>query len=149
MKIKGHIVAEHWRNGELLERTERDNTITNAALAVISGLVGNTGSQTAFGYLAIGTSATAPAASQTALVAETAVSGLVRSSATVTRTTTAQTNDTLSLAHTWTAGGTAAINEVGIFNDPTVGVMLGRALTTAKNLLSGDTLAITYTVQFS
>lgn len=149
LKVKGHIVAEHYRDGVLLERTERDNTITNAALAVISGLVGNTGSQTAFGYLAIGTSSTAPAASQTALVAETAVSGLVRASATISRTTTTQTNDTLSFVHTWTAGGTATINEVGIFNDPTTGTMLGRALTTAKSMITGDTLAITYTVQFS
>lgn len=148
MKLKGHIVAEHRRNGELVSRTEKDNTITNAALAVLSGLAGNTGSQVAFTYLAIGTSSTAPAASQTALQAETAVSGLTRAAATVSRTTTAQTNDTLQLVHTWTAGGSATIEEVGIFNDATTGVMLGRALTTSKALAANDTLTITYTVQF-
>ena len=149
LKVKGHIVAEHRRNGVLLSRTERDNTIMNVAFAVFSGLVGATGTQVAFTYLALGTSSTAPVASQTTLVAETAVSGLTRAAATVTRTTTTQTNDTLSLTKTFTAAGTATINEVGIFNDPTVGVMAGRALTGTKALISGDTLAITYTIQFS
>ncbi len=149
IKIKGHVKVEHFRDGNLIEITERDNTITNAFFAVVSGLVGNTGSQVAMTYLALGTSSTAPAASQTALQAETVVSGLTRTSATISRTTTTQTNDTLQLTKTFTAGGSATIQEVGVFNDPTTGVMACRALTGAKALVSGDTLAITYTIKFS
>jgi hypothetical protein len=126
-----------------------NNTLTNTSRAVMSGLVGNTGAQVAFGYLALGTDATAPAASQTALIAETVVSGLARAAATIARITTTQTNDTLRFQKTFTAAGSANIQEVGFFNDPSVGVMGGRALTGSKNLISGDTLAITYTVQFT
>lgn len=150
MGVKGRFRLEHRRNGELLEDTGWiDNTITNVSFAVFSGLAGNTGSQTAFTYLAIGTSNTAPAASQTTLVAETAVSGLTRAAATVSRVTTTQTNDTLQLTKTWTAGGSATIEEVGVFNDPTTGVMAARGLTTSKALVSGDTLAATYQIKFA
>lgn len=125
------------------------NTITNGFHAVQAGLVGATGAQVAFGYLALGTDATAPSASQTALIAETVVSGLGRAAATIDRITTAQTNDTLRFRKTFSALGSANIQEVGFFNDPTAGVMGGRALTGSKNLISGDSLAITYTVEFS
>src|SRR5690349_7431749 len=94
-KSGGWFTIEHRRNGKLLSRSRVHNTITNVYFAVAAGLVGNTGSQTAFGYLALGTSNTAPSASQTTLVAETVVSGLARTTATISRTTTTQTNDTL------------------------------------------------------
>ena len=127
----------------------KKNQITNAALAVFAGLVGNTGAQTAFTYLAVGTDNTAPAASQTALVAEIIDSGLARKAATVTRSTTTQTNDTLQLDATWTVSGTKTINEVGPFNASSVGVMAGRLLTGAVGVVSGNNFSITYKIKFS
>lgn len=135
--------------GKELSATSVYNTITNGYLAVAAGLLGNTGSQVAFGYLALGTDATAPAATQTALIAETIVSGLTRAAATIDRITTLQTNDTLRLRKTFTSGGTATIQECGFFNDPSSGVMGGRGLTTTKTLGATDTLAIIYTIQFA
>ena len=125
------------------------NSTMNAALAVFSGLAGNTGSQTAFTYLALGTSSTAVSAAQTTLGAEISDSGLERAAATVTRTTTTQTNDTLQLAKTWTASGTKAIEEIGYFNAASTGVMGGSALTTTKNIVSGETITATYKIQFA
>lgn len=125
------------------------NTITNAAFAVLSGLAGNTGSQTAFTYLAVGSSNTAPLASQTALQAEISTNGLGRAAASVSRVTTTQTNDTLQLLKAFTVSGSSTVEEAGIFNDPTAGVMLGRALTTSKIVVNGDALTITYQVKFS
>ena len=77
--------------------------IPNSALNEISGLVGDSGSKTAFTYLELGTSDTAFSASQTGLQAAITDSGLARASATVSQETTTQTNDTLRLTKQWTA----------------------------------------------
>lgn len=126
-----------------------NNSTMNAALAVFSGLAGNTGSQTAFGWLAVGTSSTAVAASQTTLQAEITTNGLARAAATVSRTTTTQTNDTLQLVKTWTASGSHTVEEVGYFNASSAGVMGGRALTSTKSIVSGETLTATYQIKFA
>lgn len=125
------------------------NSITNASFAVLSGLAGNVDAQTAFTYLAVGTSTTAPSASQTALGGEITDSGLSRASATVSRVTTTQTNDTLQLVKAFSVTGTKTVEEVGIFNASSGGTMLGRALTTSKAVVNGDTLTITYQVKFA
>jgi hypothetical protein len=134
------------RFGSLVWEETVHNLGTNVRLAVIAGLYGGTGSQTAFSYLALGTSNTAVAASQTALVAEITDSGLARASATMSRTTTNQTNDTTVFTKTWTATGSKTVEEIGYFNDPTTGVMGGRALTGTKSMVSGNTLTATYSV---
>jgi hypothetical protein len=137
------------KDGNIKWELDFTNTITNAGFAVIAGLAGNTGSQTAFTYLAVGTSNTAPAASQTALGGEISTNGLSRAAATVSRVTTTQTNDTLQLYKLFTVSGSSTVEEAGIFNDATTGTMLGRALTTSKSVVNGDTLAITYKVKFA
>lgn len=137
------------KDGNLKWATDFTNTITNASFAVLSGLAGNVDSQTAFTYLAVGTSSTAPAASQTALGGEITTGGLARASATVSRQTTTQTNDTLQLYKVWTSSASHTVEEVGIFNDASAGTMLGRALTGSKSISSGDTLGVTYKVKFS
>lgn len=135
--------------GNLKEEWSVFNTITNTGKAAMAGLVGNTGTVTAFTYLALGTSSTAAAATQTALGAEISTNNLARASATISRTTTTQTNDTLNLVYTWTASGSSTVEEIGIFNAASVGIMLGRALTGSTVLVSGDQLQATYTVQFT
>ena len=150
MKIRGRITLQCFNKDGSLKWTEKvNNIITNAGKAEVAGLAGNTGSPTAFTYLAVGTSNTAVAATQTALGAEITTGGLERAAATVSRTTTTVTTDTLRLTKTWTASATHAVEEIGIFNAASSGDMLGRALTGTKNLVSGETLAATYDVDFS
>ncbi len=115
-------------------------------LPVISGLYGNTGSQTAFGYLAVGSSNTAVSAGQTTLVAEFTTLGLSRAAATVSRVTTNSTNDTTQFVYTWTTSGSATVEEIGYFNASSAGVMGGRALTGTIVLINGATLTATYKV---
>ena len=118
--------------------------VTNACLAVLSGLTTNVGSQTAFTYIAVGSGTTAFTASQTALVTELTDSGLERASVTPTRVTTTQTNDTSQWSKTWTASGTKTVAEVGVFNAASTGTMGSRyVLGTARSLVSGDTCTIT------
>lgn len=151
VSIKGRIRLEckdnqgnlKWDTGWI------DNGTPNVAFAVLSGLAGNTGSQNAFTYLAVGSGSTAFAASQTTLVTEITDTGLERAAATVSRVTTTQTNDTLQLTKTWTATGTKTVEEIGVFNASSAGVMGGRALTGTKSLSNTDILVGTYQIKFA
>ena len=121
--------------------------ITNAGLAVVSGLLLDTGSETAFTYLELGTGTTAFAATQTALVTPITDSGLARAAATVSQETTTATDDTSQLTKQWTASGSKTVAETGIFNGSSGGTMLARTkLTTARALTSGDTYTYTYQI---
>lgn len=118
--------------------------ITNVGLAEAAGLLGNTGSCTAFTYLAVGTGTTAYAATQTALVTETTGSGLARSSATVSRATTTATNDTLQLLKAWSVTGSVTLAEEGTFNAASAGDMLQRTvLSPTRDVVNGDTYTLT------
>ena len=125
--------------------------VTNLGLKAITGLVGNIDTQTAFGYLALGTSATAFAAAQTGLQAEITDTGLARAAATgATSEQTTVADDTLQLTKTWTATGSKTIAEVGVFNAASSGVMLARTvLGTARVLESSFTYGLTYKVKFA
>lgn len=143
---KVHLVCRR-QDGSIKWEYEGFNKMTYASLAVISGLLGNTGSQVAFTFLAVGSGTTAEGNALTALTTEITNHGLERAAATVSRTNTGgQTNDTLRLAKTWTASGGSSdtINEIGIFNDASAGVMLCRKLTGAKTVASGETLQAQY-----
>lgn len=135
--------------GVVKDQWQTENLTMNAGFAVFSGLAGNTGSQTAFSYLAVGTSSTAVSASQTTLGAEITTNGLARAAATVSRVTTTQTNDTLQLVKTWTSSGTHSVEEIGYFNASSAGVMGGRSLTGTKSIANGETLAATYKIKFA
>lgn len=145
--LKIYENAEALAKGIVKDEVTVHNKMTNASLAVIAGLVGNTGSQTAFTYLAVGTSATAVSAAHTALQAEIVDTGLARMAATISRTTTTQTNDTLSLYREWTSIGNKTIEEIGIFNNASTGVMLARALTTSIVVTNTNIVRVTYTWQ--
>lgn len=124
--------------------------MTNAGFAECAGLAGNTGSPTAFTYLANGSDSTAHSATQTALVSENSGNGLDIVVATIARTTTTVTNDTLRLTTTWSVSGSATIKEVGVFNAASSGDMLARSVTAAtRTVSSGDSYAVTYDIQFS
>lgn len=125
-----------------------DNIITSVGKAAIAGLAGNTGAVTAFSYVAVGTSSSAVSASDTTLGAEITDTGLARTTATVSRVTTTTTNDTLQFAYTWSASGTKTVQEFGVFNASSAGVMLNHYLTGALALVNTNTLVVTYKVIF-
>lgn len=148
--LEGKVRMVVTRNGEIVKDTGfQENQITSASFPVIAGLLGNTGSQVAFTYLAVGSGTTAENASLTALTTEITNHGLARVAANVSRVTSIVTNDTLQLSTTWTASGGSSdtVQEIGIFNASSGGTMLGRKLTGAIVVPSGDTLTATYQVQ--
>lgn len=148
LKIKGRVEFKITRLDGSTEEWGVDNLITSAGKAQLALLAGD-GSATAFTYLAIGSSSTAPAIGNTTLGAEITTNGFARASATVSRTTTTVTNDTLQLVYTWTASGSHTVEEIGIFNASSAGTLLGRALTTTRTFVSGETFQATYKVIFS
>jgi len=154
LKAKGRIrlQVKDPKTGEILSDSGwKDNIITNVGKALLMALAGNISSPVAVGYLAVGTSSTAVAATDTALNAEITTIGLGRAAATVTQVTTTTTNDTLQLQYTWTATGSTTVNEIGIFNNATAGMgtILGHALTGAQVLTNGLLLIATYQVKQS
>lgn len=149
IKVKGRVDFKIIRRNGEVEKWSIDNLIVSAGKAAIAGLVGNTGAITAFSYLAVGSSNTAVSIGQTALQAEISTNGLTRASASVSRTTTTVTNDTLTLIKSFSVSGSSTVEEIGVFNDPSAGIMLGRALTGSKSVVNGDTFLCTYNIIFS
>lgn len=124
------------------------NTIAVTGKAQIALLAGDA-SATPFTYLAVGTSSAAESNAHTALQAEISTGGLARAAATVSRTTTTTSNDTLRLTYTWTASAGHTVEEIGVFNANSSGTMLGRKLTGTKTVNNGEYLTGTYDFVFA
>jgi len=134
--------------GNLKDKWSVENLVTNAGKAQLALLAGDA-TAVPFTYLAVGTSATAVAVTDTTLTAEITDTGLARVAGTVSRVTTTVTNDTLQIAYTWTATGSKTIEEIGVFNAASTGTLLSHALTTSKSLVNNDIFVATYQLKFS
>lgn len=124
-------------------------TFTNTGMAAVAGLI-NGETTNFFEYAAIGTDDTAAAATDTALGAEITTGGGARATATTSRVTTAVTNDTAQWVKTWSFSATHAIDECGILDSATTGILLMRHVFAAtKNVEDGDSLELTVKMQVS
>jgi hypothetical protein len=133
--------------GNIRDSWKVDNLVVNGGLAFLSGLLGGTG--TVPTYIALGTDDTAVSGSQTALVAEITDSGLERDTGTVSQETQTVTNDSFQITKTFTATDSKTIEEAGVFNDPSAGTMLSRALTNSKAISNGENIFVTYKLVFA
>ena len=122
------------------------NLITNTGKAFMAARINDASALDPMTYIAVGTGTTAANASDTALGSEISDSGLSRASATVSRTTTDTSLDTAQLVHTFTASGSKAVTESGVFNAASSGIMLCRQVFSAINVISGDTLEMTWKI---
>lgn len=100
-------------------------------------------------FIGIGTGATA--ATRTAVAADTALSTEVETRATGTESTvtTTQTGDTYQTVGTISITATRAVDESGQFDAVTVGNLITSATLSVINLLSGDSLQLTWKVQIT
>ena len=150
--VKGWIKIDHLDNhGNLIETVETPNVITNVGFTEVAGLFCSDvkASYTAFDYLSVGTGVTAATYTDTTLGAEVTDSGLARAAATGTLVTVNVTNDTAQFVKSFSVSGTKAVTESGIFNAASAGKMLCRQTFSAINVVSGDTLQITWKVTVS
>lgn len=141
--LKGEVTLRHFRNGKLIEERKIPNIIVNVGKAQVAGLI-NGVVTTPFQYIAIGTGTTAESATDTALQNE-----IARGLATCSRTTTNVTNDTAQLVYTFTFTASYAITESGCFDASSGGNMLCRKTFSAINVVSGDSLQITWKIVVS
>jgi len=149
INIEGIVTLQIYdKDGNLKSESKGHNVITNAGLAQLA-LLAYSASAVPFTYLALGTSSTAVAATDTTLGAEITDTGLARAAATQSRVTTTVTNDTLRSTYTWTATGAKTIEECGLFNDASAGTMLGHKLTGSITTANTDQVVLTYDIKFS
>lgn len=142
--LKGWINFKHFdQQGNLIGEYETPNTIVVDGLAQAAGLINGVVTE-AFDHIAIGTGTTAASSSDTALVAEAE-----RASATCSRTTTTETNDTAQLVNTFSFNAGSAITESGVQDAASVGTILCRQTFSAINVSSGDSLQVTWKVAVS
>lgn len=122
--------------------------VVNAGKAIITNRILGAGTEPKF--VGWGTTNTAEAITQTALVAEAAPTTTTRSTGTSSQVTTTTTNDTYQVVGTITAGGALAIVEVALFDNATPpGNMFMRAVFSVINVASGDSIQFTIKVQFT
>jgi hypothetical protein len=117
--------------------------MTNAGWDAICAQIGTTGAQpAAFTYIATGTGAVAFNAADTTLGTEITDSGLARAVGTYNHTGGTKI---WTLAKSFSVTGTKAVTECGVLNAASTGTLLCRQTFTAKNVVNGDTLAVTWT----
>ena len=128
-------------NGQIKEQQDH-NLVVDSGLAYIASRMkdATAGVMT---HMAVGTSTTAEADAQTALLAESARVALTST----TIVTTSVADDSVQFVATFNPGtGTAALTEAGLLNNSTGGTMLCRTVFPVINKGALDTLTITWKV---
>jgi len=135
VKTAGRV--EIWKNGEFLQ--EGKNLVVDTGLALLAATIAATAA--APSYMAIGTGATIPAATDTTLSGGQLerVSGILTSVG-------ASFSLTAVFGSGVGAGGT--VREVGIFNATSAGTMLAHFLPVPFTISSTDTVTIVWTISF-
>lgn len=128
-------------SGQIKEQQDH-NLVVDSGLAYIASRVKDA-TAPVMTHMAVGTSTTAEADAQTALLAESARVALTST----TIVTTSVANDSVQFVATFNPGtGTAALTEAGLFNDVSAGTMLCRTVFPVINKGALDTLTITWKV---
>lgn len=148
LKATGKLtIVLYDENGVVKQTQECENLIVTVGKGFItSRMIG--AASTVMGYMEVGTSTTAAAAGQTALVAVVAASRTALTSSAQATSSTA--NDSVTFVATFAAGtGTGALTEAGIFNAASAGTLLCRTVFSVVNKGASDAMTITWTVTLS
>jgi hypothetical protein len=136
--------------GSWVNEMQVSNGVPTAGKALVAGRINGSGSPAAATYIGVGVGTTAFAAGDTALETEKLVDGTTsataHTSASVSLVTTDVTNDTAQLVATFAFTATLAITESGAFNASSTGTLLCRQTFSAINVVSGDSLQVTWKI---
>lgn len=141
LNLKGHLeLVLFGEDGIEKDRRSVDNLVTTAGKVFIASRMDGT-SSSVMSHMAVGTSTTAAAVGQTALVSE---------SARVAEDSSTPSSNTIVYVATFPAGtGTAALTEAGILNASSGGTLLCRTVFSVINKGASDSLVITWTITIS
>lgn len=143
----GDIVLEDGRRGTygIPENLSCHNLLTTAGRDFLHAQGYSTGPGANGGnYIALTTDSGAASAGDTTLASEIATNGLSRAIGAYAHSSS---TNTTTVSKTFTASGThTAVQKSGLFTAASVGTLVHEAVFTSVNLLSGDTLAITWTI---
>ena len=141
LKIKGRLSYQLFdESGNLKEEFEGPNLVVTVGLNFLAALLGGS-APTLMSHMAIGSSGTAPAPSDTTLGTE-----LGR----VALSSTAPSANNVIYQATFPPGtGTGTIAEAGLFNAGAGGTMLSRSTSISVIKAAGDTLNIIWTITFN
>ena len=132
-------------DGRTLLEKHDPNLVVTAGLGFVTSRMSGVASAV-MSHMAVGTSNTAAAMGQTALVAEVARVALDST----TQVTTTVTNDSIQYVATFPAGtGTGALQEAGLLNNSSGGTMLCRTVYSVINKGALDSLVVTWKVVFA
>lgn len=153
MRVLGKVRARNYdKNRELIyDSGFSKNQIVATGFAGMAGLLIDVGGVNAFSAIGIGIGTTATTVSDTILESEITTGGGERRSGvnvTKTRITTTQTNDTADLDTTFAFTASFAVSETAFFNAASGGTMGARKIIPIQNVVNGQTLQITWRVQF-
>lgn len=144
-KVTGKVTLCHFdKDGKLISEQIVDNLVVTTGLNYIaSRLVGETPTATEMTHMALGSSSTTPALSDTTLGAQLGRVGLSSSTGIVT-------NNTVTYIATFGADvATGAVTEAGIFDASTGGNMLCRTTFPVINKGAADSLSATWVITIS
>lgn len=130
------------------DRMVISNLLTNAWFAGLASRCNGNGWEAAFTYIALGTGTNAANVTDTTLQTEITTSGWERANSTASRVTTDVTNDTAQLLNTFAFTGTFAVTESWVLNAASTWTLLARQVFSAINVISGDSLQITWKFDF-
>lgn len=138
LRLRGRVCAVlRDCDGEVKAIEKTDNLIVDAGLAAIIERLDSSPSTGQPTHMAVGTDGTTEDASDTALGTEIDRNALTSNTA---------SGAVLTMVGDWAAGdGTGALQEAGIFNDPSAGTMYARVTFPTINKGASDTLQITWT----
>lgn len=141
IKVTGDLCVTLFdSSGAIKDKREVKNLVVTAGKSYIASRM-SSNSTVVMSHMAVGSSNTAPSASNTGLGAE-----LGR----VVLDTMSTSGATVTHVATFPAGtGTGALNEAGIFNASANGTMLCRTIFNTVNKASGDTVVISWNVTVS
>lgn len=145
-KYFGIVTSQNFLFGGFVDKLQISNLITTAGKAGAAGRLGAVGAVAAFDYIAIGTGTNAAAVGDTTLQTEITTNGGQRAQGTASLVTTDTTDDTLRVTLTFNFSGSFAVTEAGLLNASSAGVLLARQVFSAINVISGDSLAMTWNI---
>jgi hypothetical protein len=147
IKIKGSVRKQLFaEDGSLkYDHTDSNLVVTSGKNYLAAWLAAASQPGEFMSYVGLGTSSTAPAVGQTALVSEFSGGGYSRQVGVLT----SSTNTWQNVSTFGPGNGTGAVTEAGLFNISSSGTMFARQVFSAVNKGAGDTLILTWQVTFN